>query len=49
MTAQEQIMLDRLEQNKELARRALDTVINQHQPEALVQFASPSFRDHSIF
>lgn len=42
-------MQDRLERNKDLARRALDTVINQHQPEAIRQFASEMYHDHSIF
>ena len=49
MAAQEQMMQDRLERNKDLARRALDTVINQHQPEAIRQFASEGYHDHSIF
>ena len=42
-------MQDRLESNKDLARRVLDAVINQHRPEAITQFASEMFIDHSIF
>ena len=40
---------DKSESNKQLARRALDTVINQHRPEDIMKFASERFVDHSIF
>jgi steroid delta-isomerase-like uncharacterized protein len=49
MAVQGQMMQDRLEKNKDLARRALDAVINQHRPEEITQFVSERFIDHSIF